>query len=196
MPDKPGFLTRVRVHVEALLQKHWRGTAGRRFRRTITVVSDYTHDKIRPAEKLDEAPDLAWKAVKGAALEKHARALKEYAEEENERIDAELKRQTISSKSRQEKATADKLESEARVAKIKELQERIKLFDELKRFGAIPIWDSDGNMRVIKAPAAFAWDELQQEILKGETLPQLSDSSTVESESGDVGSITEDEQKK
>jgi len=174
MSDKSSFFTRITVRVKALLSKHWLGSAGRRFRQTTTVISDYTHEKIRPAERLAEAPDLGWKALQGAALEKHARALKEYAEEETERVEVELRRKTLDSKVRQEKATADKLESEARTAQIVELQERIKLLDNLKRVGAIPIWDEDGNMRIVKAAPDFAWDGLQEKLLKTGELPALS----------------------
>jgi hypothetical protein len=141
----------------------------------MTVVSDYTHEKIRPAERVAQAPDLAWKAVQGAALEKHAKALKDYADEESQRVDLALKRKTAESKARQEKATADRMESEARISQIKELQERIRLFDELKRFGAIPVWDDDGNINVLKAPPDFDWEELQQQVLKTGELPALTD---------------------
>src|ERR1039458_3005398 len=100
MSDRVDIIARITARVRALLPKDWLGTAGRRFRQTTTVISDYTHEKIRPSERLEEAPDLAWKAVQGAALEKHARALKEYAEEEGERVEIELKRKTLQSKAR------------------------------------------------------------------------------------------------
>jgi hypothetical protein len=182
MPDRVGLITRIIVRVRALLPKDWLSIAGRRFRQTTTVISDYTHDKIRPGERLTEAPELGWKAVQGAALEKHARALKEYAEEENERLEIELKRQTLSSKARQENATAKKLESDVRASQIRELQERIKLFDDLRRFGAVPVWDKDGNMIVVKAPAGFDWEALQAQVLKTGELPML-DNPGLESES-------------
>jgi len=182
MSDNPSSITRI-VVVRALRPRDWLRAAGRRFRQTMTAISDYAHEKIRPGERLDEAPELGWKAVQGAALEKHARALKEYAGEENERIEIELKRKTVDSRTRQEKATADKLESEARVSQIRELQERIKLFDELRRFGAIPVWDVDGNMRVIKAPPNLAWDELQKQLLETGELPPMCETSIADTES-------------
>jgi hypothetical protein len=183
MPDKAGIIARITARVRALLPKDWLGPAGRRFRQTTTTISDYTHEKIRIGERLDEAPDLAWKAVQGAATEKHANALKAYAQEESERIEIELKRKTLHSKARQEDATADKLESEARTAQIREIQERIKLFDDLKRLGAIPIWDQDGNLSITKAPPQFEWDELQERLLKTRELPTLKDTSDPETHS-------------
>jgi hypothetical protein len=180
MSDRVDIIARITARVRALLPKDWLGTAGRRFRQTTTVISDYTHEKIRPSERLEEAPDLAWKAVQGAALEKHARALKEYAEEEGERVEIELKRKTLQSKARQESATAEKLEAEARTARIREVQERIKLFDDLKRFSAIPLWDQDGNLSIAKAPREFDWDELQERILKTKELQMLRDTSEPE----------------
>jgi hypothetical protein len=74
------------------------------------------------------------------------------------------------------------LESEARTAQIRELQERIKLFDDLRRFGAIPMWDEDGNMRMAKASPDFDWDGLQKQLFKTGELQKLSDSSTVETD--------------
>jgi hypothetical protein len=180
MPDRADIIARITARVRALLPEDWLGPAGRRFRRATTTISDYAHEKIRPRERLDEAPDLAWKAVQGAATEKHANALKAYAAEESERIDIELKRKTLRSKARQESATADKLESEARTAQIRELQERVKLFDDLKRLGAMPIWDQDGNLSVSKAPPQFDWDELQERLFETKELPPPSDASAAE----------------
>jgi hypothetical protein len=182
MPEKTGIATRITARVRALLPKDWLGGAGRLFRKATTAMSDFTHKNIRPGERLNEAPDLGWKAVQGAALEKHARAVKQYAEEENERIEIELKRKTLHSKERQENAAADKLESEARIAQIRELQERIKLFDDLKRFGAVPVWDQDGNLSLSKAPPNFNWDELQEQLLKTKEISMLNASSASETQ--------------
>ena len=104
-----------------MLPKDWLGRAGKRFRQTTTAISDFSEQHIRLGEKVDAAPELAWRALQGAASEKYARALKDYAEEEKDKLDSELKRRTLESNARQAKATADKLESEARIAQLNEM---------------------------------------------------------------------------
>ena len=173
MSEKKKLITRIVARVTCLLPKDWLGRAGRRFRQTTTVVSDYAHEHIRTGERLEQAPDLIWKAAEGAAHEKYAKALKDYAEEEKERVDTELKRRTMDSKARQETAAAAKMESEARTAQIKELDARIDLFDKLKRCGAVPVWNENGNMTVSKVPADFNWDALQDLFLRTGELPKL-----------------------
>jgi hypothetical protein len=175
MPEKRGFISRVMARVTCLLPEDWRGKAGRRFRNTTTAISDYSHEHIRIGERLEGAPDLAWKALEGAAQEKHAKALRDYAEEEKSRLDSELKRRTLESNARQAKASADKSDSEARVAQIAEMDARLELFDKLKGRNAIPIWDDKGNMTVVRAPKDFDWDGLQDRVLKTGEIPRLLD---------------------
>lgn len=91
------------------------------------------------------------KAVKGAAFEKDASALREYAKEESTRMDMEVKQRTIPSKVRQQDAAAERLESEVRISQIKELQEGIRLSDYLKGMGARLVWNSEGQARVLMA---------------------------------------------
>ena len=160
----------------------WLGRAGKLFRQTTTVLSNFTHEHVRPQERLEQAPDLAWKAVEGAASEKYAKALRDYAEEEKQRVETTLERRTLESKVRQENATADRLEAESRMAQIKELEARIQLFDKLKALGAMPTWDSKGNMRVVRAAKDFDWDNLQERLLQTSELPQLGDPSGSEPE--------------
>jgi hypothetical protein len=147
------------------------------FRQTTTILSDFTREHVRPQERLEQAPDLAWKAVEGAASEKYAKALRDYAEEEKQRVETTLERRTLESKVRQENATADRLEAESRVAQIKELEARIELFDKLKQLGALPTWDSKGTMRILRAPHDFDWDALQERFLQTLEFPKLEGSS-------------------
>ena len=58
---------------------------------------DWAKEDLRIAERLREAPDLAWSAAEGAAHEKRAKALREYAEEEAARVENLLKAKTSQS---------------------------------------------------------------------------------------------------
>lgn len=167
---------RALARVRCLLPTDWLGRAGKRFRQTTTAISDFSEEHIRLKDKATEAPDLAWKAVEGAAHEKFAKALRDYAEEERERLDAELKRRTLESSARQAKASADKMESEARLAQIVEMNARLELFDKLRLRNAIPIWDDRGNMAVMKAPKDFDWDSLQEKLLTRREIPKVAES--------------------
>jgi hypothetical protein len=119
--------------VTCILPKDWLGGAGRRVRQTTTAISDYIHEHLRLGERLDGATDLARKAVEGAAQEKYAKALRDYAEEEKDRLESELRGYTLESNARQDKASAGKLESEARRAQISEMDARLQLFGKPSR---------------------------------------------------------------
>ena len=43
---------------------------------------------------------------------------------------------------------------------------RLQLFDKLRLRGALPVWDDEGNMTVLKAPSNFDWDTLQNRLLQ------------------------------
>jgi hypothetical protein len=166
MSDKPGVFSRVVARVHAMLPEHWRGNAGKRYRETTEAISEYSKKNIRIKERLDEAPDVIANTLKLKSND----ALLKAAEEENKRIASELARETLSDKARQEKATADRMETEARTAKIKELQERITLVEKLRAVNCIPVWDKEGNMRVLKAPANYDWDGLTTAIVQSADL--------------------------
>jgi hypothetical protein len=129
------------------------------------------------AKRVKRPPELAWRALQGAASEKYARALKDYAEEENDKLDSELKRRTLESNARQAKATADKLESEARMAQINEMDARLAFFDKLRQRNAVPVWDDQGNMTFARAPKDYDWDGLQDRMLRTGELPKLNERS-------------------
>ncbi len=162
MSEKPGLLSRVMARVRAVLPEQWRGDAGRRYRDTIEAVSEYSKKNVRIQERLNEAPDVIVNTLKLKSSE----ALLKAAEEENKRIASELARQTLSDKARQEKATADRMEIEARTAMVKEMQERITLVDKLRSVNCVPVWDNQGNMRIVKAPPNYDWDGLTSSIVE------------------------------
>jgi hypothetical protein len=178
MSDKPRLLARVKARVRALLPEHWRGEAGKRFRTAVDGVSDYSKKNVRIRERLEEAPDLGWNSLKV----KSSTALLNAAEEENKRIATDLARQTLTDKARQEKATADRIETEARILRIKELEERLTLVEKLRGANAVPVWDAKGNMAVLKAPPEYDWDGLTRKLL------QAADLSLPEDQSNLVGS--------
>ena len=71
----------------------------------------------------------------------------------------------MSAKTRLEEAAADLAEANARMAKTQELQGRLKLLTDLREANCIPIWDVNGNMTIIAAPADYNWDSLKQSLL-------------------------------
>ena len=177
MPELRSKVKRIIARVRCLLSQDWLGKAGRQFRRTMMVISDFSEEQLHLRERLEAAPDLGWKFVEGAASEKHAKAMHDYAEEENARLDSELKRRTLESNARQARASADKVESEARVAQISEIDARLQLFDKLRARNAIPYWDDKGNMVIVKASEEFDWEALQDRLLRTGELPKLADRS-------------------
>lgn len=156
MSEQQSTVKHILARVRCMLPKVWLGGAGKRLRQTTMAISDYA-EQYQVAEKADELPDVGWKALKGAAEAKYAGALKDYSEEEKNKLEAE---RTLESNARLAKAEADKRESEARVSQINEMDARIALFDKLKARNAIPIWDDKGNMTVFRAPNDFDWDGL------------------------------------
>lgn len=153
MPDKkqPFVVAKVR----ALSPANWLGSAGERFRQTVRTIATALHLK----ERAKEAPDLAWVAVEGAATEKHSSALLNYAKKETELIEVEFKRETLKSRIRQEHATADKLEAEARIAQVNEASARVELYEKLRAIGVRPVWEESGKMTFVNAPPDLSWDE-------------------------------------
>ena len=167
MLDKPGVFRLMRAKVRALFSEHWRGEAGAQVRETVDKITDYTKQRIRLGERLEEAPNVLWNTAKIKSSE----ALVNAAEEEEKRIASELARRTLPDKVRQEKATADRLETDARISKIKEMEEGLSFVEKLRGLGVVPVWDSRGTMLFLKAPPDYDWDGLMSRLL---TTPDLS----------------------
>lgn len=140
------FVARLR----AFLEEDWRGKAGAFFRRGISSISEVSGEYLHLGEKAEEAPDLVWRAVQGLAGEKHAKAVSDYARAENEKIDLALKQRVLDDKVRQEKATADKLDAEAAIAKINELKARAELAKTLNDLNMAITVAPDGGIRVFR----------------------------------------------
>jgi hypothetical protein len=182
MSEKPGLVSLIFAKVRALLPEQWREGAGKRFRNTIGELSEYSTRNLRIRERLDQAPDIGWNSLKIKSSEALLRA----AEEENERVATELARQTLTDKARQEKATADRMETEVRILNIKEIEERVTLVEKLRASNCVPVWDSKGNMRVLKAPPDYDWDGLTSAIMHTAdlSLPAVSDSELTGTDQG------------
>lgn len=182
MSERGGFLKVVTARVRALLPQHWRGEVGQRWRGVIRAISEYSENDIRIAERVREAPDVLWNTAKKNSAE----ALLKAADEENTRIASELARQTLADKARQEKGTADKIEIEARILRIKEVEAQVTLVEKLRSVNTIPIWDAKGNLRFIKAPESFDWDGLASHLLSAGdlTLPGGSNVNLIGSSQG------------
>jgi multidrug efflux pump subunit AcrA (membrane-fusion protein) len=152
MPNEQGVIRRLLVKACPQFLEDWLGAAGARFNRGIEAVSDYTRDHVQIGEKLEAAPDMLWRAAKGATSAQHAKAEADYAKAETDRMDAELRRRTLEAKTRHECADADKAEAEARIAKIREMQARIELVKQLKEIGVSASLDSGLSISVSPAP--------------------------------------------
>jgi hypothetical protein len=164
-----------------MLPEQWRTQAGKTFRETLGSVSEYSKKDIRIRERLEEAPDVLWNTAKVKSSE----ALRNAAEEENKRIASELARQTLTDKARQEKATADRMETEARISKIKEIEERVALVEKLRAANSVPVWDARGNMKILKAPLGYDWDGLTAALLQAADLALPIGSETDDHQSGE-----------
>jgi len=142
------------------------------------MFADFSRDHIRPQEKLEELPDLAWNRVKGEANEKHSKALLNFADEESKKIANEIARRTVDEKVREAKASATRLEAEARLSQTNEMLARVTLVERCKSMGVLPVWNRSGEMTFLNAPANFDWDGLTQRLLSQDELGQTEEPST------------------
>lgn len=161
---------RIKARLRGLLPTDWMGKAGDQFRKTLQALGAYSKEHIRPEERLEELPDLAWNRVRGEADEKYSQAMLNFAKEESTRIENEAAKRVAEYKLREASASADESEAEARLAQTNELMARINLADRLKQTGLLPIWDESGKMIVVRAPSNLDWDELTARLISTEQL--------------------------
>ena len=171
-------LLRIKARLRALFPADWLGVAGDKFRQTGAVLAEYSREHIRPEERLDELPDLAWNRVKGEANEKHSQALVNFADEEAKKIANELARRTADDQAREAKASADKMEAEARLSQSSDMAARIALVERCRALGVLPVWDQFGHMTFLKAPKNLDWNELTQKLLDAEEPTRIAGSRT------------------
>lgn len=150
MPEQPTPTLRFIARLRAIFEEDWKGQAGAFFRRGMSAISDVNKEHLHLEEKVGETPELAWRAVKGLAEEKHAKSIADYARAENEKIDLALKKRVLDDKVRQEKAMAAKLEAEAALAKINELKARAELARTMSDLGFAITVAEDSEIRIVR----------------------------------------------
>lgn len=155
---------------------------GRKLHDTLKAISLYCQKHIQPKVNLEELTDLTWKRARGEGNEKLAQALKTYAEEEFQIIANLLAQRTADHQVRASRASADKLESEARLSETKELSARLDFVERCRCLGVLPIWNKSGHMTVIKAPELFNWNELAAYLLGAVDYGGMSLGETAETE--------------
>jgi hypothetical protein len=131
----PGLLRRLLVRITPQFAEDWAGFVGELFRGGVKKIDAYNRDHAKIGEKVDEAPDMLWRAADGATSVQHAQAQAAYSQAENGRIDAELKKRTLEARTRHEEADAERAEAEAGVARVREIQARIELVQQLNAIG-------------------------------------------------------------
>jgi biotin carboxyl carrier protein len=131
----PGLVRRLLVRITPQFAEDWAGFVGELFRGGVQKIDAYNRHHARIGEKVDEAPDMLWRAADGVTSIKHAQAQAAYSQAENGRIDAELKKRTLEARTRHEEAGAERAEAEAGIARVREIQARIELVQQLNAIG-------------------------------------------------------------
>jgi hypothetical protein len=112
---------------------------------------------VRPSEVLGEAVDLGRRKLEGLANNEFAAAVKNFADAEKLKIEAELQRRSLESRTIKEEADARKAVAEARVAEFKAIEAEVDLLNKLSAIGVVLHRDENGNLKVLplsKAPGA------------------------------------------
>ena len=159
----PSIAARIIARVRAMLPADWMGPAGRKFQETIKQVA-------LDGDVASLVVEATQRFAVGRVSREHAEAVKNYAEEEKARIEVELAKRTLEERVRQEAAKAEQEEVRIRTMRTEELLARLRLFDEFQARNALPIWDKQGNMRIVKAPASFDWEEARTLLLNAEEI--------------------------
>jgi len=131
----------------------------------VDTLSEWSRSHVRVRERVDEAPELVWRAATGAATAQHAAALLDYAREERERVALEEERQSLDFRVRQHKARAERAEADAEFAKARQVRAKLELAARFKELGVVPVRDQSGELRIISAPALLRWQELEELLL-------------------------------
>jgi hypothetical protein len=159
MPKEKRVLRRLLARLTPAFWEDWSSSPGRRLRETMLAIDEFAKES-RLNKNLEAPVDLAWRAAKGAATEKHAEALRSFAEAENVKIEQELQRRTLESRVRKEAAEADKAEAELALARVRELEARIELLKRLNELGVGLEFRPDGTFIVHPTSASDDFNEL------------------------------------
>jgi hypothetical protein len=156
MSDHIGVFSRVVTRIRALLPEHWRGHAGKQFRKTADEISEFVdNNDLRLGDVAEEAVVLGRRKLHGIANKEYAAALKDFADVEQTKIEIELQRRSLESKVRKE-------EAEATLAELQVLDAQAELIMKLKKIGVTLQPDKDGNYTVLPAPKNFSLKRLNE----------------------------------
>lgn len=164
---KPSVLTRLLAQVHALLPEDWFGRAGKRFSDTTDAISEFAQEhQVRPADLAHEGVELARTALHGKANKDLAAAVKDFAEAERTKIDAELQRRSLESRIRKE-------EAEAALAELQVVHSEADLLKKMKKLGVVIYKDDSGHLSVLPAAATIdltrlAQQRMQEAVIKTE----------------------------
>jgi len=175
MPETENqIVLRLLAMVRALRPSDWVGDAGRRFRDGIRALSKFASQKhLQPRDVLDQGIVLGQRKIEGLASVEHAAAIRSYAEAEEIKIDTRTKELTLTAKVRQEIASAQKLEAEASLAKIREADALLDLMKKLKECGVELKVEKKGDLFVSLAALHDKFSDIDSTATKD--LPQEND---------------------
>jgi hypothetical protein len=167
MSLREGIITRLIAQVRALLPGDWRGRAGKRFRKTVTTISDFADEHhVRPGEVLGEGVELGRRKLEGLANHEFSQAVKNFADTEKIKIESELQRRSLESDVAKKEAETRKASAEARIQEAKAIEAEFDLVDKLRRAGVLLYKDPTGNLTVLPAPPKLDFTLLQQRVIE------------------------------
>ena len=154
-----GVISRLIAKARALLAEDWLGSAGERFSTTADAISDFAEEHaLRPGELADEAVSLARSALHGKANKDFAVAAKDFADAENTKIEAELKKRSLQSRVQKE-------EAEAALVRLQVVHAEADLIAKLQILGVALRRDEHGNITALPAPKTFNFSQLADQRL-------------------------------
>jgi hypothetical protein len=152
------------ARVTALLPEDWRGSAGDRFREGAKAVSEFANrNGLLPENLLEEGIELGIRKLTGLATQEHSAAEKNYAEAarvamENEelKIEIELKNRALQSDFQRRQAEALKAIEDARkasadadLAELKAIDAQLELSKKLEGAGMSLYRDKKGKLALL-----------------------------------------------
>jgi hypothetical protein len=154
----PSLVYRIVVGVKVWLAKHWKGEPGETFRATVGKLSEAASKHIDSSNAADIAVESVRRVAIGKISHDHSEVVRNYAEEERTRIEAELARRTLRSQVRQSESKAEQEELTIRKLRDEEMLRRLELFAKLQEKNLMPIWDGQGRMTMVRPSKDFDWN--------------------------------------
>jgi hypothetical protein len=77
----------------------------------------------------------------------------------------EIAKRTADHKVREAKASAEKMEADARRAQTNEMMARLALVERCQQLKVLPIWDKNGQMTFLEAPENYDWEGFKHVLL-------------------------------